>query len=283
MLIPGFRRENEEDENGGERSVPKETAVFVVMVVTVAMMFMVTQPLYRLLGKFSFMVVEMLLLVPAMVFLIGEKYNWKQVLRLNGISWYLGLVTLIMSLGVSVLFDEIDRLVALIYTMPAEVSEAVIKEIQIDNFPDFLSLTLGAVLAAAIVEEILFRGFLQRTLEKRRGATSAVTTVSLLFALIHLNPWWVIQIILLAFLLGVLSWRADSIVPPMIIHIVNNALGLWSANIDLESIPYYTLGRHVSPIFLIPAIFITIWSLKQFFRLTAHLHPGEKVDYIIDD
>jgi len=52
------------------------------------------------------------------------------------------------------------------------------------DFPTVLGIFGGAV-AVAVGEELLFRGVVQRVLEKRFGATTAIVAGSLLFALLH--------------------------------------------------------------------------------------------------
>jgi len=287
MLIPEDNFHEEHKGNGdGElinRTLPGERDLYIIMALTVLMMFFVSQPLYNMLGSASYFIVELLLLFPVMMFLIDKKFKWKTVLRLNGIPKDLILVSILIGISLAILSDELDRIIAIFYKMPEEVNTAIAEGLVIDNFKDFVLIGFGVVIVAGLAEEALFRGFFQRTLEKHRGVTSAVTTTSIVFALVHINPWWIIQIILLAMILGVLAWRSDSIVPGIIIHAINNGLGLWSVNTEFENLPFYTFKGHVSPLFLLPALFVMIWSMKRFFSLTESLHPEEEVDHEIEE
>jgi len=282
MLFPKYDHKDESGEHF-DKTLPTEISIFTIMVVTVFMMFLVTTPLYRLLGKMSYATVELMLIVPAMIYLIGEKFKWKTVLRLNGISASVARTSFLIAIAMVVISDELDRLVAMVYSMPESISASIAEGLQIHNFYDLVMLGLGAVVVASIVEEALFRGFLQRSLEKHRNVTSAVMTGAIFFALIHLNPWWIIQILILAMLLGILAWRAESIIPGVIVHMVNNTLGLWSVNTDLETPAFYLWHGHVNPIIFLSAILLMIWSLKKFFRLTTYLHPGENLDTMVSD
>lgn len=266
-------------DNGSKRHtnriLPPEREMFIVLVITLILLFIVTGPLYRLLGKSSYIFAEGLILLPAMVYLFMNNFRWKLVLRLNGISPRLALMSLLIGLAYTVISDELDRLMYLIYPMPDEIYESIAETMKIENFFDFVVVGLGVVVVAGLVEEALFRGFLQRTMEYHRGVTRAVTTSSLIFAAIHLNPWWIIQIIFLGMLLGLMSWRANSIIPGVIVHAVNNGLGLYSANVGFDDISYYNWSGHVSPFFLAAAVWLVYWSFKRFFELTRHLHPAD--------
>lgn len=282
MLIPKNDLHHENRGNGDgdliNRTLPGERDLYVIMALTVVMMFFVSEPLFNMLGSASYFIVELMLLFPAMVFLIDKKFKWKTVLRLNSIPKDLVWVSVLIGVSLAILSDELDRIIVIFYEMPEEVNIAIAEGLVIKNFKDFILIGFGVVVVAGLAEEALFRGFFQRTLEKHRGVTKAITTTSLVFALVHINPWWIIQIILLAMILGILAWRSDSIVPGIIIHAINNGLGLWSVNIEFDTLPFYTIKGHVSPIFLIPALFLMIWSMKRFFSLTEHLHPEEEIE-----
>ena len=82
------------------------------------------------------------------------------------------------------------------------------------------------------------------------------------FAVIHMNPGWIIQIYLLGIILGYLAWRTGSIFPGLILHALNNglALGLQNYQGSIENI--YTWKNHVSPLFLLVAIFLFFKGFK---------------------
>ena len=264
------------DDNGnpieGESSVPAEFEMYIVLAATVLLMFGLSQSIFNLFGKAGYIVAELLIITPLIVYLARRSRGWKSIVRLNGISPRLIKLSALAGFSILVITDEIQRLIELIFPMPPDLIESIAENLQIENFLDFVLVGAGVVIVAGITEEILFRGFVQKTLERRKGVTQAVTTASLLFALIHLNPWWVIQILILAMILGILAWRADSVFPGVIVHVINNGIGLWSANSELEEIPFYDWKGHVSPIILLIAVYTLYWSMKKFFEATEHLH-----------
>jgi membrane protease YdiL (CAAX protease family) len=232
----------------------------------------VSEFLFKFLGKFNYILAESMVIVPALFYLLMKKLHLKSILRLNSISIKLGLLSLIISLAMVALSDELDRLINLIYPMPDKISDLLSKGLKITTVQDLVFIGLAVVIISAVAEEALFRGFFQRSLEHHRGVTKAVLTSSLVFALVHFNPWWIIQVLLLSMLLGIMAWRSDSILPTAIVHATNNGLGLLSVNVDIDYLPYYTWKGHVSPLVLIISGVILYLGMISFFKLTRHLH-----------
>jgi membrane protease YdiL (CAAX protease family) len=97
--------------------------------------------------------------------------------------------------------------------------------------PDFYPTTVGQALAtfvvlavvAPICEEVLFRGVIQRGYEQL-GAWPSILIGGLLFVIFHQSLPQGLALIPLAFLLGYLAWRTNSLLSSIVVHVVNNAL-----------------------------------------------------------
>jgi len=76
---------------------------------------------------------------------------------------------------------------------------------------------------APICEEVLFRGVIQRGYEQL-GAWSGILIGGMLFVIFHQSLPQGLALIPLAFLLGYLTWRTDSLLSGIVVHVVNNAL-----------------------------------------------------------
>ena len=132
-----------------------------------------------------------------------------------------------------------------------------------DSTLGYIFLFLAVVIVAPIGEEIVFRGFLQRFLEKYwKDITRAVLVTSLFFAMIHFNPFWTIQIYMLGVILGFLAWKTKSLIPSILLHIVNNGSAFILANIEEGAIDFYLWNEQVSPIFILLAAFLIYKGLK---------------------
>jgi membrane protease YdiL (CAAX protease family) len=80
-----------------------------------------------------------------------------------------------------------------------------------------------SAISAGVCEETGFRGYMQRPIERRHGATVAILISSLFFTVVHLSKSWAIvgmaPIVLGAgILLGLLAWSSGSLIPGMIGH-----------------------------------------------------------------
>ena len=99
-----------------------------------------------------------------------------------------------------------------------------------------LWLTLNIVLLYPLVEELLFRGFIQAELLRHRltairhlGISRANMLTSILFVglhLIHQAPLWALSVLVPSLVLGHFRERYDSLLAPMLLHILFNATWL---------------------------------------------------------
>ena len=132
-----------------------------------------------------------------------------------------------------------------------------------DSTLGYIFLFLAVVIVAPIGEEIVFRGFLQKFLEKYwKDITRAVLVTSLFFAMIHFNPFWTIQIYLLGVILGFLAWKTNSVIPSIVLHIINNGSAFILTNIGEGTMGFYLWKDNVSPIFILLAVFLIYKGLE---------------------
>ncbi len=207
-------------------------------------------------GEFS------LLLIP-LLYLWRRQIPFGFALRLGAVPQRIFVLSIAVSLSLIVLLDEVDRLVQHLIPMPEEVTRQMQRILKIDNEWDFVLIVLSAIILAAVVEESIFRGFLQQAFEEHLDVTRGVIYASLAWTLIHANLYASIQIFLFGFFLGWLAWRTNSIYPSMIGHALNNAIAIWYINADRsEPIPIYEWGEHVSPFLLIFGIGIAYQGIR---------------------
>jgi membrane protease YdiL (CAAX protease family) len=88
----------------------------------------------------------------------------------------------------------------------------------------WLAVVISAA-SAGICEETGFRGYMQRPMELRNGAPTAILISSLFFTVLHLTKGWalagMVPIIFAAgILLGLLAWSSESLIPCMIGHTI---------------------------------------------------------------
>ena len=122
---------------------------------------------------------------------------------------------------------------------------------------------LFIALVPAFVEELFFRGYLQRRLLARWSPAAAIPVVAILFAAFHGTPVWALSVLPLGLALGILAWRTGSLWPGIVCHaFVNGSINLWRVGVVLEVLPadvsptvYYT-GLGIALALLIPSAWL---------------------------
>ena len=78
-----------------------------------------------------------------------------------------------------------------------------------------------------------------------------------------MNPFWFAQIYILGILLGFLAWKTNSIIPPLILHCLNNLIALVLSFTANNETSFYLYKGHVSPWILLLAIIIVYTGFKE--------------------
>ncbi|MFC1536039.1 lysostaphin resistance A-like protein [Candidatus Neomarinimicrobiota bacterium] len=211
----------------------------------------------------SMFVSTLMIALPVIVYLRINGLSIRRRLRINRISKNTLFSIIIISGGFIIIIDELDRIVYALFGSPDFLSELV-EQLKITSVLNGVLFILTTIIVAPLVEEMLFRGFLQKVLEESwEDITKAILVTSLFFALVHLSPYWIVQIYLLGMLLGYLSWRTNSIIPGIILHGLNNGFAVALNNAEDVFNRYYNWHNHVNPIWVIFAIIIIFLGFKM--------------------
>ena len=213
---------------------------------------------------------ESMIILPALLFVRARDYDFHKSFRLakppNGTI----ILVILISFSLQPLMYELDTLFSQIIPLPPFLEEYLnnaIESLRVDTVGSFLLLTFGAVIIAATSEEILFRGFLQKSFESSVSKIRAVMLSSSVFSLMHFSPQ-IVQIFLLGVLLGYIALRTDSLYPSIILHMINNAIAISAINLDI-TVSFYYSENHVSPLILVLALIIFGVALRSFHTKTA--------------
>lgn len=207
-------------------------------------------------------------IVPAYVYMRHSKKKPVPVFRLQRVGLSTLFFTVLLIAGLFVVTDAIDRAIApsingfldrTIGTLSPELQSERILQRQTEEFTirhwfSGMLLILAAVGAAGVCEEMLLRGMFQQALETRCSAVWAIVVSSLVFSLIHLNPWGGLQIFVAAVVLGWVAWRTGSIVPTILMHGLNNLAAIVIQNTDPQSLLWYGDKQAISTQALIGGI-----------------------------
>ena len=135
-----------------------------------------------------------------------------------------------------------------------------------------LAITIGAPL----VEELLFRGALQG-LMRPCGSAAAVFGPALLFALLHMNLSQGITAFLCGIFLGWLTERTGSVLPGMMLHLINNCIAFADIYLQMYAPNNIAMGIELFVLLFFPlAAAWLLWRAvtRQGFSFGAGMHPG---------
>jgi len=254
-------------DNNNYTQYPSQKQALIIVIITMFLTFFAGLLAIQIgISKTEVFLVEILTIVPAVIFVYREKYSFKHIFRLRPINFKIGVTSIFIGFALTILADEIDRLVQLILPMPEILIKGMELSLTITSFYDGIIIIFSAVILAAICEELLFRGFLQTSLENTFDITRAIMLTALLFAIVHFNPWQTIQFTAFAIFLGVLSWKSNSILPTIIVHFIVNSIALLFTNIDKTHFEWYLWKDHVDPAIIVIAGLTLFLGIKLFYR-----------------
>ena len=144
--------------------------------------------------------------------------------------------------------------------------------------PELLMRFLALCVMPAIAEELLFRGAFQG-LMRPCGSAAAIFAPALLFGVLHLDLAQGLTAFACGVFLGWLAERSGSILPGMLLHLVNNALAFLTIYLRYYAPAEVSFGVELFILLFFPAF--GAWMIcnarRQGFSFSAGLRPGVDV------
>jgi len=104
--------------------------------------------------------------------------------------------------------------------MQESMMQLITKFLQSENALILGILHIGIV--PAICEEIMYRGYVQRSLEKSGGIWMAIIVSGLIFGAYHLQITNILPLSFLGIMLAYITYISNSLIPAIVAHFVNN-------------------------------------------------------------
>ena len=101
----------------------------------------------------------------------------------------------------------------------------MLEKLLVQDMPVLVNLFVLA-LTPAICEELLFRGYVQRQVERGVGVVGGILFSGIAFGLYHLRLTQVVPLAILGLYLAYLVWRTGSLWPAIVVHFANNAFAV---------------------------------------------------------
>ncbi|MCK9425455.1 MAG: CPBP family intramembrane metalloprotease [Ignavibacteriaceae bacterium] len=94
--------------------------------------------------------------------------------------------------------------------------------LKINSTMDGAIVIAVVAITPAVCEEVMFRGYIQKSFELKYKSFFGALITAIFFGLYHFNPYAFLPLTLLGFYLGYSAYKSNSILVPVILHFINN-------------------------------------------------------------
>lgn len=118
--------------------------------------------------------------------------------------------------SVTVFFDKLNELVDKTYG----------NLLKAETLPEMFLVIIVIAAVPAVCEEVMFRGFIQRSFEFKMKPIWAALITAVFFGLYHFNPYGLLPLIGLGLYFGFAAYISNSLVIPISLHFLNNFIAI---------------------------------------------------------
>ena len=208
------------------------------------------------------------ILMPVVIYVILCKIDFKEQFRMKPI----GILNLFLIFCIMIFSIPVVSILNLLnlWAIKSIFGNVILVSIpQAENMAGLFLNILVVGVSAGICEEVLFRGVIQRGMEKY-GVKASIIYTALLFGLIHLDFQRLLGTAILGGLIGFIVYRTNSLYGGIFAHFVNN-----SAAVVISFVSSKLLGEMVPPQFNTGSDYMT-----EYFENLQSM-PGNQLAVII--
>jgi len=103
-----------------------------------------------------------------------------------------------------------------------------------DSPLELFAVILVVAVVPAIVEELLFRGLIQKVFERLMSPVVSAVLAGTIFGLYHLNPFEIVPLVGLGVFFGLLRYRSQSLLVPAAAHFFNNLMAVLASYYGIQ-------------------------------------------------
>ncbi len=179
-----------------------------------------------------------------------------------------------------------QRLLPVIKQLKEVIEEAYRILVSSNSIPELLFVIAVVAFIPAIVEELMFRGLIQRCFEKGLGPWGGVVLTGVIFGAYHLNPFAFLPLAALGVYLGFLAMRANSIWISAAAHFFNNATASLAVYLHYDDDAIVTGNPGGMPVGILLLTFVAftvlfLGSMYWFVRMTAQKKETSSVERVL--
>lgn len=165
-----------------------------------------------------------LILLPPLLFLLFSRFDVRKVMRINNP----GIVNLLLIFGIMIFSLPVIGVLNLLNFWIIKQIFGSYEVFQAPISTESWGLLVGIFVigvSAGICEEVLFRGVIQRGLEKF-GAVKSIFITAFLFGLMHMDFQRFLGTFILGALLGYMTYKSNSLFSSIFAHFANNSIAV---------------------------------------------------------
>lgn len=155
-------------------------------------------------------------------FIVRPTTKMKLNFNFSSVNFYTYLLIFPMMAGMMLISEFITSLIPTTGAFFGEFYE-YFTQLMSQLTDDPVIMLIMTVIMASIFEEIIFRGIIQKGLiNKGVKPWKAILYASIIFGIVHGNPWQFISAVMLGCVLGLVYYKTKSLLMPMLLHGFNN-------------------------------------------------------------
>ncbi|MFA5833521.1 MAG: type II CAAX endopeptidase family protein [Bacteroidota bacterium] len=210
--------------------------------------------LATMISQVLFLLIPTILLAKRQHGKLSEVFRWRIPSFSEGFLAVLGMIAL-MQIGEMYLFFQNkipipEQLLPMIEAMKRAIEEAFKILINAQSLPELLFVVLVAAVTPALCEELMFRGLIQKNFSIGYGNTKGYIITGTIFAMYHMNPFWLLPLIALGVYFSFLQYRSQTLILPIIVHLINNSaatIGMYVYGNGDSTTPTMFMGEQSEP------------------------------------
>lgn len=212
-------------------------------------------------------ILESIFILPLLFVLWRNGQLHRNTFRLNRLPASLLSGIVILSAGIAILFDAIDRILRMMIMIPEEYYQ-LDEKLTAQTPLEWLLVILAIGIIGPFAEELIFRGAYLKAAETDSGSWHwAVSATTIVFALIHGLPFLYFQILLIGIIFSLLTVGFNSVYPALILHIFINIQSILLINASEKILSFYEKSGTIRPLVIMLGGIFTYIGL----RLTAKM------------
>ena len=115
------------------------------------------------------------------------------------------------------------------------LEETIKAVVHANSIPELIFVLFVVAVVPAVIEECLFRGLIQRILDRLLSPIVSAVLAGTIFGLFHLNPFDIVTLVGLGIFLGLLRYRSQSLLLPILAHFLNNAMAVFAVYVGMDN------------------------------------------------